>query len=238
MGTMFTIDVRAPVVGDCAAADGIDGVVDEVVAWLHHVDATFSTYRPDSAISRLAAGQIEMDDCPREVAQVLAACERYRIATGGYFDCRYAGGLDPSGYVKGWAIERASQVLERRGAVNHCVNGGGDVQCVGNPEPGPQWTVGIVDPQDRSRVLATVSGERLAVATSGPAERGGHIVDPRTGARPDAWSSITIVGARLAEVDVLATAALAMGPAAEDWLRDHGLRALLVRPDGSTITTP
>jgi thiamine biosynthesis lipoprotein len=237
MGTVFTIDVRPPVVDDCAVAGGIDSAIDEVVAWLHHVDATFSTYRPDSVISRLAAGQIEMDDCGSEVHQVLAACERYRIATGGYFDCRYAGSLDPSGYVKGWAIQRASELLERRGAANHCVNGGGDVQCVGAPEPGGRWTVGIVDPRDRAAVLATVAGERLAVATSGPAERGAHIVDPHTGTRPDTWSSVTVVGEQLTEVDVWATAAVALGPRAEEWLRDQGMRALLVRPDGSTITT-
>jgi len=234
MGTVFTIDVRAPV----AAASAAASVVDEVAAWLHHVDATFSTYRPDSVVSELAAGRVKPADCPAEVTDVLAACERYRATTDGYFDCRYAGRFDPSGYVKGWAIEQASKLLEQRGAVNHCVNGGGDVQCAGNPEPGQQWTVGIVDPHDRSRVLATVSGERLAVATSGPAERGGHIVDPHSGDRPTAWSSITVVGTRLAEVDVFATAAVAMGPLAAGWLRKHGLRALLVRPDGSVIITP
>lgn len=229
MGTVFTIDVRPPAV--------TDSVLDEVLAWLHHVDATFSTYRPDSVISRLAAGQLAPDACPDEVSDVLAACERYRVATGGYFDCRYAGELDPSGYVKGWAIERASQLLELRGAGNHCVNGGGDVQCVGRPEPGQQWTVGIIDPRDRGTVLATVRGERLAVATSGPAERGRHIVDPHTDGRPDTWASVTIVGDRLAEVDVWATAAAAMGERAEAWLRERGLRGLLVRPDGTTITT-
>lgn len=230
MGTVFTIDVRPPAVAD--------SVLDDVIAWLHHVDATFSTYRPDSVISRLSAGRLELADCPAEVADVLTACEHYRAATDGYFDCHYSGVLDPSGYVKGWAIERASHLLEQQGATNHSVNGGGDVQCVGNPEPGRKWTVGITDPRDRGTVLATVDGQRLAVATSGPAERGRHIVDPHTGSRPDTWASVTVVGSRLADTDVWATAAVAMGPAAESRLRVRGIRALLVRPDGTTVMTP
>jgi thiamine biosynthesis lipoprotein len=230
MGTVFTIDIRPPAVGQSVIAD--------VIAWLHHVDATFSTYRPDSVISRLAAGQLQLAHCPDEVSEVLTACEQYRAATDGYFDCRFCGSLDPSGYVKGWAIERASQLLEQRGAPNHSVNGGGDVQCVGSPEPGRQWTVGIADPRDRGVVLATVSGQRLAVATSGPAERGSHIVDPHTGTCPDAWASVTVVGDRLTDADVWATAAVAMGPHAERRLRERGMGALLVRPDGTTITTP
>jgi thiamine biosynthesis lipoprotein len=229
MGTVFTIDVRSP---------GVDAdVIDEVVDWLHHVDATFSTYRAESPVRRLAAGELWLSECPTEVAFVLAECDRYRALTDGFFDCRLGGVLDPSGYVKGWAIERASHLLERNGSVNHCVNGGGDVQCAGSPELGRPWSVGVVDPRDRSRVLATVSGSRLAVATSGVAERGLHVVDPHTGHRPAEFLSVTVIGERLSEVDVWATAALAMGAQAPDWLRARGLRALLVRPDGRTVTT-
>ena len=50
MGTVFSIDVRAP---------GVDhAVIDSVVRWLHWVDETFSTYQPASQISRLARGEI------------------------------------------------------------------------------------------------------------------------------------------------------------------------------------
>jgi thiamine biosynthesis lipoprotein len=230
MGTVFTIDVRAPGVGDA--------VVDEVLDWLHEMDATFSTYRPDSPVNRLAAGELELAECPGIVRNVLNECERFRGATDGFFDCRYSGALDPSGYVKGWAIERASELLERHGSRNHCVNGGGDVQCIGYPEPGQQWTVGIIDPCRRDRVVATVSGARLAVATSGSAERGQHIIDPHTKRPANTYASVSVVGERLSEVDVWATAAAAMGERAEAWLRARTVRALLIRPDGSMRTVP
>ena len=228
MGTVFTIDVRGP---------GVDKkVVDDVIGWLHEMDAIFSTYRPDSPVSRLAAGDLALAGCPGIVREVLDECERFRVSTDGFFDYRFSGALDPSGYVKGWAIERASEMLERNGSRNHCVNGGGDVQCVGSPQPGEQWTVGIVDPHHRDQLVATVSGSRLAVATSGSAERGQHIIDPYTRRAADTYASVTVVGERISEIDVWATAAAAMGERAEGWLRSQGLRALLVRPDGTTRT--
>ncbi|MBN9621065.1 MAG: FAD:protein FMN transferase, partial [Actinobacteria bacterium] len=197
MGTVFSIDVRSP---------GVEAaVLDDVIAWLHRVDETFSTYRPESEISRLGRGELRLSECSADVRHVLDRCAELREETGGYFDAHATGRLDPSGYVKGWAIERASERLLAAGAVNHCVNGGGDVQCVGQPAPDRDWTVGIADPVDATRTVAVVSGRRLAVATSGSAQRGGHIRDPN-GHAPDDYLSITVVGDRLAEVDAEATA--------------------------------
>lgn len=231
MGTVFSLDVRAPGVDAAAIA--------EVVAWLHHVDAVFSTYRADSEISRLARGELTRAGCSAEVRGVLAECERLEDVTDGYFSARIGGRLDPSGYVKGWAIERAGDLLEAAGSRNHCVNGGGDVQCVGNPEPGRQWSVGIVDPHRRDQLAATVEGTRLAVATSGTAERGAHILDPHTRRPPVGLASVTVVGSRLGEVDAYATAAFAMGAQAPSWLGTlDGIRALVVFADGARWTCP
>jgi FAD:protein FMN transferase len=220
MGTVFSIDVRAP---------GVDaGAIRDVVHWLHRVDMLFSTYRADSEISRLQRGELTLDGCAPEVREVLARCAELEPETDGFFDARYAGALDPSGYVKGWAIERASGLLEAAGSINHCVNGGGDVQCVGSAAPGRPWRVGITDPVRPGRLVGSVVGNRLAVATSGSAERGAHVADPHTGCRPGAFVSITLIGRRLADVDAYATAAFAMGEDAVGWLRAHGLAALLV----------
>ena len=227
MGTVFSFDVRAPGVraGDLA----------EVIGWLHRMDDMFSTYRPASWISRLGRGEIDVDDCPAEVREVLAVCERMRADSDGFFD-HYAGGvLDPSGYVKGWAIETASSRLEQYGSTNHCVNGGGDVQCVGRPTADREWRVGITNPLQPDTTVATVSGERLAVATSGTAERGLHIVDPVRGVPADVWASVTVVGTHLAEVDAWATAAAAAGGGAPEWLEARGLSAVLVAADGQVL---
>jgi thiamine biosynthesis lipoprotein len=217
MGTVFSFDVRTP---------GFDDrVFDDVVRFLHQVDATFSTYRAESEISRLSRGELVLEDCSFEVCEILARCSELESETAGYFSA-YAGGfLDPSGLVKGWAIERASDLLVAAGSTAHCVNGGGDVQCVGESAPGVPWRVGIAHPLRPGDIAAVVTGNDVAVATSGSAERGQHVLDPHTGCPPHGLASITVIGRRLSHVDAYATAAFAMGAGARDWIEslpDYG----------------
>lgn len=232
MGTVFSFDVRGP--GVTAVA------LERAVAWLHWVDETFSTYKQGSQISRLGRGETTVAECAPEVREVLDECDRLERETGGYFSARPSGDLDPSGLVKGWAIERASDLLVADGSTSHCVNGGGDVQCVGEAAPGKPWRVGITDPHDPTRLIATVVGTGLAVATSGTAERGAHVLDPNTARPPEGLASVTVCGPHLALADAYATAAFAMGSArARDWLA--GLvdyRALVVDVDGGTWSSP
>ena len=107
MGMPVTIDVRD---------DGI--VLDAAFAVLRAADATFSTYRDDSTISRMNRGEFEVDEAGPDVRDVLERCEAARRATRGAFDARAPrpGWVDPSGLVKGWAVDRAAEVLERAGA--------------------------------------------------------------------------------------------------------------------------
>jgi FAD:protein FMN transferase len=213
MGTMFSFHIAAPGI---ARAD-----LFPVLAWLHDMDALFSTYRRDSQISAINVGRLRPDDADDEVREVLAACEVYRQRTSGYFDARADGRrLDPSGYVKGWAVQSASDLLVAAGAANHYVNGGGDVVCVGQRAPGQPWRVGVVDPHHSDRIVRTVSAPGpVAVATSGLAERGAHILDPHTGLAATELASVTVVARDLVTADVYATAAAAMGlTRAVEWL--------------------
>jgi FAD:protein FMN transferase len=225
MGTAFTIDIRDP--GQWRTA------IDRVVGWLHHVDAVFSTYRADSDISRIQRGELRVADAHPEVPPVLDLCARIRTATGGAFSAMSQGRLDPTGLVKGWAIERASGLLREQGAANHAVNGGGDLQLAGQAEPGRPWTVGIADPHTGDRVATTVTGRNFAVATSGVAERGQHILDPFTGRPATGLASATVVGKSLTYADAYATAAFVLGRNAIRWIDGiDGYAALLIDADG------
>jgi thiamine biosynthesis lipoprotein len=163
------------------------------------------------------------------VSEVLALCERAKSETDGWFDIDLPGGLDPSGLVKGWAIERGLGVLSALSA-DICLNVGGDVAVRSAGEP---FVVGIEDPQDRSRVVAAVPISAGGLATSGTAARGLHILDPHTGRPADAVASVSVVGPSLMWADVYATAAFARGHGALAWLATvPSYEGLVVHRDG------
>jgi thiamine biosynthesis lipoprotein len=230
MGTVFTLDIRDE--GDWHDA------VQDAVSWLHQVDTVFSTYRPSSDISRMQSGKLRGVDAHPDVRTVLELCAQVQTTTDGHFSARLNGKIDPTGLVKGWAVERASEILRRHGSVNHAVNGGGDLQLAGESEPGRAWRVGIADPRDRSRVLTVVTGRDFAVASSGTSERGQHILDPSTGQAPHGYVSATVIGPSLTFADPYATAAFVMGRAAADWVRTvDGYEAMLVSADGAVSSS-
>jgi thiamine biosynthesis lipoprotein len=234
MGTAISLDLRAPAVPP--------EVVDAAFGHLRDIDARFSTYRPDSEISRLGRGELSADQCSPDIREVLDRCEAIRVASHGYFDIRAHradGGLDPSGFVKGWAVEAAGGILEAAGARNYCLNAGGDVIARGEPEPGRPWRIGIRHPELADRLATFVEGRDVAVATSGEYERGAHIVDPHTGRAPVGLLSVTVVGPSLSDADAYATAAYAMGPGGLAWIATlAGYAGCLITADRRLVWTP
>jgi thiamine biosynthesis lipoprotein len=228
MGTVVSFDVP----------DWAWDVLGRAVQWLHWVDATLSPYRDGSDVSRFGRGSVALAQCAPELGEVLAACADVTARSGGYFTTRPGGRFDPSGYVKGWAIEQAAALLTAAGSAEHSVNGGGDVQCVGDHGPGQPWRVGIAHPLRPGSLALVVAGRDFAVATSGVAERGAHIVNPHTGRPATGLASLTVVGSRLAVTDAYATAAFAMGAAARDWVESlDGYEAFAVTDDGQSWQT-
>ena len=149
------------------------------------------------------------------------------------------GGTDPSGLVKGWAVDRAGDLLDAAGARNYSLNAGGDIRMRGAPLPEPRWRVGIQHPLERDKIAAVVEGNDVAVATSGAYARGEHVVDPHTGHAPVGVLSVTIVGPELATADAYATAAFAMAEAGPDWTASLGLyEAMTILADGRVLSTP
>src|SRR3954467_161396 len=226
MGIPIGIEVRDP--------QGVD--TEPAFAWLREVDAIFSTYRDDSEISRLDRGELLLADCRPEVDEGLTECMRLERLTGGAFSARPAGRLDPSGYVKGWAVAGAAR---RLAAERFCINAGGDILARGRPAPERRWRIGIRHPEEHDRHAAVLAVEGLAVATSGEYEQGAHIVDPRTGRPPAGLLSVTVVGPDLALADAYATAAFAMGAAGPAWTASlEGYDAMCITADLRVLSTP
>jgi thiamine biosynthesis lipoprotein len=226
MGMPVAVDVRE---GELAA-----GALDRVFAWLRFVDATFSPYRPGSEVCRLDRGELTPEDAHPLVREVLARCERLRVVTGGYFDARARGPLDPCGLVKGWSVDRAGELLAAAGGRRFCIDAGGDVLVRGGP-----WRVGVRHPHRPDRLAAVLSLTDAAVATSGAYERGEHIVDPLTRRPARGALSVTVLGRRLATVDAYATAAFAMGERGPAWTaRLRGCGAMTILPGDRVLTTP
>jgi thiamine biosynthesis lipoprotein len=232
MGTVVSVDVRHPGPATPAA-------VDDVLAWLHEVDARFSTYRPDSEISRIVRGTLAPVRASRDVRWVLERCEALREETGGFFDAYAGGSLDPSALVKGWSVQRAAEMLGAAGVTDFCLSAGGDVACRGDAGSGGGWRTGIQHPHDRAALAAVVVGSDLAIATSGTYERGAHILDPRTGEPPAGVLSVTVTGPDLGTADAYATAAFAMGADGPAWtLGLRGYEAMTILHGDVVLCTP
>jgi thiamine biosynthesis lipoprotein len=213
MGTAVSIELA----GD-RPETALRELIDGVCAWLHEVDARFSTYKEDSEVSRMRRGELTAADASPDLRHVLNACADLWRDTDGYFDAYAQGPLDPSGYVKGWSVEVASARLAEAGCVDHYINAGGDIRTRGHHPDGGPWRVGIRHPWEADKISWVLAMTDGAVATSGTYERGDHVINPRTGTPARGLRSVTIVGADLAMADAYATAALAMGEAALPWL--------------------
>ncbi|MEO7235495.1 MAG: FAD:protein FMN transferase [Lapillicoccus sp.] len=249
MGLPVSVHVRGP----RARGPEVEAAALAMFAALRADDATFSTWKPDSPVSRIRRGELRLEDAGPRVAEVAALCEEATARTGGAFSAWLPGpdgqpAFDPTGLVKGWAVEQAFDALVDRlatigageGGHDALVSAGGDVAVACARTDTPDWMVGIEDPRDRSRTLLMVPLRRGAVATSGTAARGEHIVDPATGAAPTGLLSATVIGPSLTWADVYATAAFVRGPDAAAWLGtlpDHDdLAGVLVDTAGEVTT--
>jgi FAD:protein FMN transferase len=218
-GTMIRVEIR----------DAFDEhPLDEVWSWFQRVDDLFSTWRDDSEISRLARGELELENTSPEVATVLELCEQMKLTSRGAFDIAFATAadepdrpgrcpIDPTGLVKGWAVDRAGELLRAQGASSFSINAGGDVLIAGRPGD-MVWRVGIQHPWQRDKTAEVVGVTNGAVATSGDYERGEHVIDPRTGRPAHGLASVTVITSDLAVADGYATAALALGREGMSWL--------------------
>jgi len=230
-----------PIVVDVRDQDVDDAALDRMFDWLRSVDATFSTYKDDSEVSRINRGELSIEDASPDVREVLDRCEELRHETNGYFDARPVSeaALHPSGLVKGWSVDRAAAILDEAGLRNYALNAGGDMLVRGRAIPDDCWRVGIQHPLELDKVAKVVITNDLAVATSGAYARGDHVIDPHTRRPPEGVLSVTITGPVLATADAYATAAFAMGVQGPNWTaRLRGYEAMTILADETVLSTP
>jgi FAD:protein FMN transferase len=186
-------------------------VLDQLFAYFISVDQTFSTYKETSEISQLNRGELPVAHASEAMKTILALSEQTKKETYGYFDIQRDGIFDPSGIVKGWAIQNAAQMLEDWGFRHFYIDAGGDIQVAGNNH-GKNWRIGIRNPFNRSENVKILALTDCGIATSGTAIRRQHIYNPYDRRIPILdIVSLTVVGPNIYEADRFATAAFAMG---------------------------
>jgi len=157
--------------------------------------------------------------------------------------------LDFGAFAKGYAVDRAIDMLREMGITNAVVNAGGDLRAIGRHGERP-WRVGIRHPR-QAGILASVEIEGdESVFTSGDYERYfdwqgaryDHIIDPRSGYPAQGLSSVTVFTQQADLADAAATALFVAGPDEKDWLpvaRAMGVAGvMLVDESGQIQLTP
>jgi FAD:protein FMN transferase len=240
LGTIVTFDVRC---GGCPRPRA-SRALRRARAQLHQADELFSTWKPDSPMSRLRRDEITLAQAPPEVADLLWACAEARRVSNGRFDPWSApGGVDPGSLVRGWSVARARDVLRRAGVQAAVVDAGGVVATWGRPEPDRPWRIPIGGSRERDGAgweavgvesMATAPFDRRVARAPGTARpTPPHQPDP-----PGDWRTCTVSGPDPVIAQALAAAVLAAGPDGMALVRQTpGYDALAVGTDGSLSRT-
>lgn len=123
------------------------------------------------------------------------------------------------GIGKGYAAQKAKEIMEGMGIESGLINASGDLMAWGSPPQGGGWEVMVRDPENRDRPLIHFFIPHGSVVTSGNYEnftivdgrRLSHIVDPRTGWPVEALKCVSVICPNPELADALATAISVMG---------------------------
>jgi thiamine biosynthesis lipoprotein len=232
MGMPVTVEIIDPQVTQAH--------LDTIFDYFTYVDETFSTYKESSEISRINAGTLPSEQWSEDMCYILEQCEITKQETDGYFDISHNGKLDPSGYVKGWAIQNAAALASNMQFHHYYIEAGGDLQVAGNNNEHKPWVIGIRNPFNREQNIKRVSLENMGMATSGTYIRGDHIYNPkRPGESPKGIVSLTVIGPTVVDADRYATAAFAMGKEGIAYIAQcEGFEGYLINDQGIATFTP
>jgi thiamine biosynthesis lipoprotein len=228
MGMPMSIHLR----GEDLARPEAEKAVAAAFSLLARMDEIFSTWSPGSQVSRLRRGELALTDCDPLVDEAARIGSQAQQITGGAFttllpDADGMPRFDPTGLVKGWAVDLAGDELRGLPGVSWCINAGGDVRAGRHRHVPPTgdnampWRIGIENPYDRSQIDRVVPLIDGAVATSGTAARGAHLYDPRTGQAVGRPGSTSVIGPDLLWADIWATALFVGGAATRAAFAEH-----------------
>ncbi len=120
---------------------------------------------------------------------------------------------------KGYAADRAKEILIKNNVKSGIINASGDLTAWGHKPSGKDWMVAIVNPLNKSKVFSWLPIKNKSVVTSGNYERFvkfngklySHIIDPRTGYPSEGILSVTIITENAELADALATSVFVLG---------------------------
>jgi len=229
-----------PVTIEITDVDATQDSLEKAFEYFQYVDETFSTYKSNSEISRINRKELQFSEYSDDVKSIFKLAEETKQQTDGYFDIHSPdGSIDPSGIVKGWAINKVAELLRSLSHENFYVEAGGDIQTSGKDAEGTEWRIGIRNPFNRDEIVKVVYPRGAGIATSGTVIRGRHIYDPHT-KRPVETTlvSLTVMGPNVYEADRFATAAFAMGASGINFIENlEGFEGYAIDLKGTATMT-
>lgn len=148
------------------------------------------------------------------------------------------------GIAKGYAVDRAIEILKKKGIKHALINAGGDIRAIGEKENNKPWKIALENPRNKSEYITIISLDNCSVATSGdyeryfdPEKKFHHIVNPKTGYSADELISVTIITKKAIDADALATSVFVLGPQKGLQLIENldGVEGLLITPKRKII---
>ena len=153
--------------------------------------------------------------------------------------------FDLGGILKGYGVDRAAEMLRRRGYSDFLVNGGGNIRASGTNLQGIPWRIGVENPRAKDRVIGIITLSNQAVATSGDYQRYffydkvryHHVLNPATGKPAQGAILATVVAPDAITADALSTAALVKGRTKGiKMLERMGMEGVIIDNEGISTT--
>ncbi len=148
---------------------------------------------------------------------------------------------------KGYAADKAKELLMSRGVTAGIINASGDLNAWGTQSDGSDWIVGITNPLNRDKMFSWLPIKNRAVVTSGDYEkyvvfdnvRYAHIINPKTGYPTTGVKSVSIFAPKAELADALATAVFVMGVDSGLYFIDQlkGIEVIIVDDDNQFHTS-